>query len=150
MNLQSDKNLLNRLNKISELNVIYIKCESPIFHKRFSDVSKFFRSIKNGLYKTGGLTNRQFFKGLSGVYFSLESQSHIELLIIYDVSKKTLNELQTLTRVKKLLGLSVSVEIGGFDEHSSKLEDFIQVRRRVQPFGDLYFNKTSNFDLVSH
>lgn len=149
MNHQISENVLDRLTNLTELNVIYIKCESPIFYRRFSDVSKFFRSIKNGLYKTGGLTNRQFFKGLSGVYFSLESQNLIEILIVYDESKKTLNELQILTRVKKLLGLSVFVEIGGYKQYSSKVQDFLQVRMRVQPFGDLYFNNPTNFESVS-
>lgn len=149
MYLQKDKNVLDRLDKLSDLQVIYIKCESHLFYRRFSDVSKFFRSIKNGLYRTGGLTNRQFFKGLSGVYFSLESQNIVELIIIYDMSIRSLNGLQTITRIKKLLGLSVSVEIGGYEEYFTKIQDFIKIRRTIQPFGDLYFNKPTNIGNVS-
>ena len=80
MNLQKEERILKRLDKISNLEVIYIVCKSPIFYKRFSEVSKFFRSVKNGLYSTGGQTNRQFFKEISGVYFSLENQNNIEIL----------------------------------------------------------------------
>ena len=142
MNLQKEERILKRLDKISNLEVIYIVCKSPIFYKRFSEVSKFFRSVKNGLYSTGGQTNRQFFKEISGVYFSLENQNNIEILIVYDDSIKSLNHLQITTRIKKLLGLSISVEIGDYIQYSSKIQDFLKIRRRLQPFGEIYFKGT--------
>jgi hypothetical protein len=95
--------------------------------------------VKNGLYSLGGQSNRSFFKDLSGVYFTLESNGIVEILIVYDTSIRILNQLQLMTRLKKLLGLSVKIEIGGYNDYRSKILEILHIKRDVQPFGDFYF-----------
>jgi hypothetical protein len=42
-------------------------------------------------------------KGLTGVYFSLELGEEFQILIVYDSSVKSLTNLDTAVRLKKLL-----------------------------------------------
>jgi hypothetical protein len=139
MYLQKDKKVISQLDKIDTLQVIHIQLESHKFYKRFKGYSFFFRSVKNGLYSLGGQSNRSFFKDLSGVYFTLESNGIVEILIVYDTSIRILNQLQLMTRLKKLLGLSVKIEIGGYNDYRSKILEILHIKRDVQPFGDFYF-----------
>jgi hypothetical protein len=65
------QNILEDLKDRKNLQAIQIKTTSLNFNLRFgSSISLFFRSLKNGLYSIQGTSNRAYFKGLSGIYFS--------------------------------------------------------------------------------
>ena len=74
------------------LQAIHIKTSFANFNKRFSDVSKFFRTMKNSLHAVGRQTNRTFFKGLSGMYLSETNGIDFEIIIIYDDNIKEISE----------------------------------------------------------
>jgi len=142
MSLYLEQSIISRLKEIKNLQVIQVKSTSKNFEKKFGgSISLFFRSLKNGLYSFQGITNREYFKGISGVYFSLEDLEVFEIIIVYDTTIKTLNRIQVMTRLKKLLGLDIEIKIGEFIEFEKRIQEMIGIRRKTQSFGDYYFRK---------
>ena len=123
--------------------VIQIITTNKIFEERFDgSMSYFFRCLKNGLYTLGSggsLTNREYFKNISGMYFSLEKSEELEILILIDKSSKQLNELQVKARIKKLLGINTQIKIGELEEFEERIKEMFGIKRRTQVFGDYYF-----------
>ena len=123
--------------------VIQIITNNKLFEERFDgSMSYFFRCLKNGLYTLasgGGLTNREYFKNISGMYFSLEKSEELEILILIDKSSKHLNELQVKARIKKLLGINTQIKIGELEEFEERIKEMFGIKRRTQVFGDYYF-----------
>jgi len=120
------------------LKAIHIKTSFSNFNKRFSDVSKFFRTMKNSLHAVGRQTNRTFFKGLSGMYLSETDGIDFEIIIIYDDNIKELNRIQVITRLRKLLGFDIQIDFGSFEQFESKIIQMVGVERKVQKFGNWY------------
>jgi dsDNA-specific endonuclease/ATPase MutS2 len=142
MSLYSERILITRLKENKNLQVIQVKTTNENFEKRFEgSISMFFRSLKNGLYSFQGITNREYFKGLSGVYFSLEHKDVFEIIIVYDTKVKDLNKIQIMTRLKKLLGIEVEISIGEFMEFENRIHEMIGIRQKTQSFGDYYLRK---------
>lgn len=142
MSLIKERRILTSLIQSNNLEVIHIITDQKNFETKFEgSISLFFRSLKNGLYSINGITNRQFFKGISGVYFSMENEEKMEIIIIYDKSLKTLNQVQVINRIRKLLGYNIEINFGEFSEYELKIRDMIGIRRKTQLFGDYYYNK---------
>jgi hypothetical protein len=122
----------------TKLEAIHIKTIFANFNKRFSDVSKFFRTIKNSLHAVGRQTNRTFFKGLSGMYLSETDGIDFEIIIIYDDNVKKLNRIQVITRLRKLLGFDIQIDFGSFDQFDFRIRQMVGVERKAQKFGSWY------------
>jgi hypothetical protein len=120
------------------LKAIHIKTSFSNFNKRFSDVSKFFRTMKNSLHAVGRQTNRTFFKGLSGMYLSETDGIDFEIIIIYDDNVKELNRIQVITRLRKLLGFDIQIDFGSFDQFDVRIRQMVGIERKVQKFGNWY------------
>ena len=106
MPLLTDQRTLIKLKDNEHLEAIQVKTTTENFNERFDgSISQFFKTLKNGLNSFNGVSNREYFKGISGAYFSLSDGEEFEIIIIYDSSIKKLNQLQVITRLKKLLGL---------------------------------------------
>ena len=120
------------------LKAIHIKTSFSNFNKRFSDVSKFFRTMKNSLHAVGRQTNRTFFKGLSGMYLSETDGIDFEIIIIYDDNVKELNRIQVITRLRKLLGFDIQIDFGSYDQFDVRIRQMVGVERKVQKFGNWY------------
>ena len=98
MSLLKEQIILNTLKENKNYQVIQIITTNQNFEDRFEgSISLFFRSLKNGLYSFNGVSNREYFKGISGVYFSLEEVEKFEIIIVYDTTVKTLNQTQVIT-----------------------------------------------------
>ena len=139
MSLHKEQNLISTLRNNKNLQIIQVITTNQNFEKRFNgSISQFFRSLKNGLYSYQGVSNREYFKGISGVYFSLEDRELFEIIIVNDTSYKTLNKIQVITRLKKLLGFDIQVNLGIFDEYEPRIREMIGVKQRTQTFGDYY------------
>jgi len=132
------KSILEDLRGRYDLQAIHIKTSSKNFYKRFADVSKFFRTMKNSLHAVGRQTNRTFFKGLSGVYFSECNGEQIEVIILYDSSTSILNEIQVITRLRKLLGFDILIDFGSFEQFECRIRQMAQIVRKTQTFGNWY------------
>jgi hypothetical protein len=76
-------------------------------------------------------------KGINGMYCSLELSDDFQILIVYDGSKQ-LNSLDTSIRLKKLLGLSIQVEYGTYEDFKPVIYQMFGIKRKIQPFGQYY------------
>jgi len=133
------QNILEDLKDRNNLQAIQIKTTSKEFNLRFnSSVSSFFRSLKNGLYSFQGTSNRAYFKGLSGVYFSESNGEQIEIIILYDSTISFLNKIQVITRLRKLLGYDSLIDFGTFEQFESRISQMAGIQRKVQKFGNWY------------
>ncbi len=132
--------IIESLQDRKNLQAIHIKTSFSNFNKRFSDVSKFFRTMKNSLHAVGRQTNRSFFKGLSGMYLSETDGIDFEIIIIYDDNVKELNRIQVITRLRKLLGFDIQIDFGSFDQFDVRIREMVGVERKVQKFGNWYKN----------
>jgi len=133
------QNILEDLKDRKNLQAIQIKTTSLNFNLRFgSSISLFFRSLKNGLYSIQGTSNRAYFKGLSGIYFSECNGDDFEIIIIYDASLNNLNRIQVITRLRKLLGFDIQTEFGLFEQFEVRIRQMVGIVRKTQTFGDWY------------
>jgi hypothetical protein len=130
--------IIESLQGKKNLQAIHIKTSFSNFNKRFSDVSKFFRTMKNSLHAVGRQTNRTFFKGLSGMYLSETDGIDFEIIIIYDDNVNELNRIQVITRLRKLLGFDIQIDFGLFDQFDARIRQMVGVERKVQKFGNWY------------
>ena len=138
MSLIQAQSIIETLQGKKNLQAIHIKTSFANFNKRFCDVSKFFRTMKNSLHAVGRQTNRVFFKGLSGVYFSETDGTDFEIIIIYDDTINELNRIQVITRLRKLLGFDIQIDFGSFDQFDVRIRQMVGVERKVQKFGNWY------------
>jgi hypothetical protein len=70
MSLLKEQRLVDYLKNYENLRAIRVISATKLFNKRFDgSVSKFFRTLKNGLNSFHGIANREYFKSLSGCYF---------------------------------------------------------------------------------
>ena len=49
-----------------------------------------------------------------------------------------MNKIQVITRLKKLLGFDIQVNLGIFDEYEPRIREMIGIKQRTQTFGDYY------------
>lgn len=146
--LKVQQNILTKLKDNQNLEAIQIKTTTANFNKRFDgSISKFFKSVKNGLNSFNGVSNREYFKGISGAYFSLADSEEFEIIIIYDSTFKKLNPLQVSTRLKKLLGLNIEVTYGTYDDYASRIFYMLGITRKSQTFGE-YYSKVTPIEVL--
>jgi hypothetical protein len=142
MPLIQDQRTLIKLKENQNLEAIQIKTTTENFNKRFDgSMSQFFKTLKNGLNSFNGVSNRVYFKNISGAYFSLSDSEEFEIIIIYDTSIKKLNPLQVSTRLKKLLGMNIEVSYGTYDDFAPRIFYMFGIIRKTQAFGEYYSKK---------
>jgi len=142
MPLIQDQRTLIKLKDNKNLDAIHIKTSTENFNKRFDgSISQFFKTLKNGLNSLNGVSNRVFFKNISGAYFSLSDSEEFEIIIIYDTTVKKLNPLKVSTRLKKLLGLNIEVSYGTYDDYATRIFYMMGITRKSQTFGEYYSKK---------
>jgi hypothetical protein len=145
MPLLTDQRTLIKLKDNEHLDAIHITTTTENFNKRFDgSISQFFKSLKNGLNSINGLSNREYFKGISGAYFSLADSEEFEIIIIYDTTVKKLNPLQVSTRLKKLLGLNIEVTYGTYEDYAARIFYMLGITRKSQTFGEYYSKEKSS------
>jgi hypothetical protein len=139
MPLIQDQRTLIKLKDNKNLDAIHIKTSTENFNKRFDgSISQFFKTLKNGLNSFNGVSNRVFFKNISGAYFSLSDSEEFEIIIIYDTTVKKLNPLQVSTRLKKLLGHNIEIAFGTYSEYAPRIFYMLGITRKSQTFGEYY------------
>jgi uncharacterized membrane protein len=142
MSLIKEQRIFNTLSENKNFQLIQIITTPHIINERFEgSISKWFRQIKNGLYSFNGISNRDYFRGISGFYLSLEEANNIEIIIVYDTTNKTLNQIQIITRIRKLLGMNAEVKFGQYGDFEKRIKELLSIKRNTQSFGDYYFNK---------
>jgi hypothetical protein len=142
MEQQKVKVLIDTITSNPHINAIRVLTTSDKFQKMFDgNVSNLFRKLKNSKSSVGSISNRLFFKNLSGCYFSSEETELFEIIILYDSSISQLNKRQVVIRIKKLLGLSTKIEFGDFFDFEGRIREIIGTVRKAQTFGEFYFKK---------
>ena len=142
MALVKELRIIEALKNNPNISVIQIITASDNFQKKFQgSISLFFRAFKNGLNSFQSVSNRIYFKNISGCYFSLDNTKNIEIIILYDSSSTSLNHLQIKTRIKKLLGLDVDISLGTYNDYSNRIIEMTGIVRESQTFGSWYFNR---------
>lgn len=140
MGQRKEQLLVKKLAGNKHIKAIRVITSNINFEKRYGgNLSVFFRTLKNSMHSYGGITNREFFKNLSGAYFSLEDMERVEIIILYDESKTELSTLQVKVRLQKLLGLGIEVEFGNYNQYEPRIKEMLGIERRSQTFGDFYF-----------
>jgi hypothetical protein len=143
MPLIQDQRTLIKLKDNNNLEAIQIKTTTENFNIRFNgSISKFFKALKNGLASINGISNREYFKNISGSYFSLSDSEEFEIIIIYDTSVKKLNQLQVSTRLRKLLGIGIEINFGNYDDFAPRIVHMLGITRKSQTFGEYYSKKS--------
>ena len=141
MGLLHEERIIETLKLNPDIKGIRILTTSKNFEERYEgSISSFFRCLKNGLGSFQSISNRKFFKNLSGCYFTLEDSKDFEIIILYDSSISELNRVQVITRIRKLLGLSITVEFGDFETYESRIREMVGIVRKTQTFGNFYFS----------
>jgi hypothetical protein len=139
MTLIRERRILDYFKDKPNIKVVSIKTTSSIIETKFDgSVHKFFQTLKNSLHSINGLTNRVFFKNLSGTYFFLNNSDKIDLIMIYDTTTNNPNELQFRVRIKKLLGLKTEIKFGEYPEFSDKLKFIVSYDKGNELFGTFY------------
>ncbi len=132
----------NYLINNSQSDAIYLKIPNLRIQKLFGgNPAHFFRMLKNGLHSFGGVSNRLFYKGLSGIYFSKSKLDTLEMVIIYE---GTYPHQETKHRIKKLLGIDVELEFGKAETFKTKIEEIVQLKTQSQFFGNAFFEKATS------
>ncbi len=145
MPLIKEQKLIDTIRSNPNMKAIRVITTSENFEKRFDgSISFFFRTLKNGLHSLNGVSNRDYFKNLSGCYFSLEETETFEIIILYDANLNPINKLQAAIRIKKLLGLNIDIEFGDFLDYENRIREMIGIVRKTQTFGDFYFNQKND------
>jgi hypothetical protein len=141
MSLSKGKRIIAAIRSNPNMRAISIKTTRDNFEKRMhGSPSLFFKKLKNGLNSINGMTNREYFRNLSGCYFSLEDTNNLEIILLYDSAISNLKELQINIRIKKLLGLDIEIKHGTYAEFEHRITEMLGIVSKTQTFGDFYFN----------
>jgi hypothetical protein len=141
MMLQKTKSLIRQIESNTELKCIHIISTSEALHVRAkSSTSHFFRMLKNSLQSINGVSNRKYFNGLSGCYFSFIDSKRFEIIIVYD-KKCRLTFLHLAARVKKILGHNTRVTMGETDDYIERIKQISDLRTEAQTFGEFFVMK---------
>lgn len=139
MPLVKEQKLIESIENNPNLKAIRILTTYDNFEKRYEgSISQLFRGLKNGMNSFQGKSNREYFKNLSGCYFSLGEPDLFEIIILYDGTINNLNRIQVATRIKKLLGLSTVIELGVYSDYADRIKEMIGIVRKTQKFGNWY------------
>jgi hypothetical protein len=137
-----EQRLLDLFAQNPNMRGIRVVTSSINFEKLFGgSIGYFFKTLKNSLQSVNGVSNRQFFKNLSGAYFSLDNSKEFEIILIYDEKLSNLPETQVKIRLKKLLGHDIKIQFGTFLEFSARIKEMLGIVRKSQVFGDFYDKK---------
>lgn len=142
MPLIKEQKLIDSLKSNPNIKAVKVITSSINFEKRFEgSISFFFRNLKNGMNSFNGISNREYFKNLSGCYFSLDETEVFEIIILYDSTLSQLNQNQTIIRIKKLLGIDTLIEFGEYSDYAVRIKEMIGIVRKSQTFGHFYFKR---------
>jgi hypothetical protein len=112
--------------------VIQIVCDNTFFQKTLKTPSRFYRKLTNSKSSIGGITNREYFKGVTigGGYFFKTDKSNIKLYLC--LKGETLSNIQLMVRIRKILPVSQVVIL-------EDLPDTVINNYQFQPVGEYYF-----------
>lgn len=142
MALIKEQRIYNKLYQNPNIMGVRIITPSSNFEKRFDgSINHFFKKFKNSLQSVNGVSNREYFKDISGAYFSIDNSETFDIIILWDSSITQPSNLQMKIRIKKLLGNEIELVFGKFSEFEGRIKEMLGIVSKSQLFGEYYGKK---------
>jgi hypothetical protein len=115
MILHYNKSIFKRFINESELETIRITTNTESFFNQYDSISCWWRRFKNSKISiSGSITNRKYFKNLSGCYFVSTDGDKFTIIIVYDPNTSNISKTPTTIRIKKTFIDNIDIEYGTF------------------------------------
>ena len=130
--------------------LIVLNYKSQDFFKYNRSISKFYQKLTNSKSAVGKFSNREWFENISNGFYKFQVNPETTSIYISLEPKKTINELDLKTRIKKIKPFPAEIEIGIndfelLDKYFFKLFDY---NSGVEVFGNLKKKEYDNLALL--
>ena len=117
------------------------------FFKYNSSISKFYQKLTNSKSAVGKLSNREWFKNINNGFYKYQVNPQTTTIYISLEPKRTINQLDLKTRIKKIKPFPEEIEIGinDFDLLDKYFFNLFDYNSGVEVFGDLKRKKQRFF-----
>jgi hypothetical protein len=119
--------------------LIVLHYKTSEFFKYNLSISKFYQKITNSKSAVGKLSNRDWFKNIKNGFYKYQVSPETTTIYISLEPKKTINELDLKTRIKKIKPFADVIEIGlnDFDLLNKYFFNLFDYNSGVEVFGNL-------------
>jgi hypothetical protein len=119
--------------------LIVLHYKTSNFFKYNLSISKFYQKITNSKSAVGKLSNREWFKNIKNGFYKYQVSPETTTIYISLEPKKTINELDLKTRIKKIKPFPEEIEIGinDFDLLDKYFFNLFDYNSGVEVFGNL-------------
>jgi hypothetical protein len=119
--------------------LIVLHYKTSEFFKYNLSISKFYQKITNSKSAVGKLSNREWFKNVKNGFYKYQVSPETTTIYISLEPKKTINELDFKTRIKKIKPFPEEIEIGinDFDLLDKYFFNLFDYNSGVEVFGNL-------------
>jgi hypothetical protein len=119
--------------------LIVLNYKTSEFFKYNRSISKFYQKLTNSKSAVGKLSNREWFKNIRNGFYKYQVNPETTTLYIGLEPKKSLNELDLKTRIKKIKPFPDVMEIGknDFDLLNKYFFNLFDYNTGVEVFGNL-------------
>ena len=134
-----NKSIFKRFKNESELKTIKITTNTETFFNQYKNVSSWWRRLKNSKISTSGsITNRTYFKNLSGCYFVSSNGDKIKIIIVYDPNTSNISKTQTIVRIKKTFVDFTDIEFETYYETYKEINEMMRYYSNFSFVGNWY------------
>ncbi len=119
--------------------LIVLNYNTQDFFKYNNSVSKFYQKLTNSKSAVGKLSNRDWFKNIRNGFYKYQVNPETTTIYISLEPKKTINELDLKTRIKKIKPFPEEIEIGinDFELLEKYFFNLFDYNSGVEVFGNL-------------
>jgi len=139
-----------RSNLKSNFVLIVLTYKTQDFFKYNSSISKFYQKLTNSKSAVGKLSNREWFKNIKNGFYKYQVNPQTTTIYISLEPKKTINQLDLKTRIKKIKPFPEDIEIGinDFDLLDKYFFNLFDYNSGVEVFGNLKRKEYDNLSLL--
>jgi len=130
--------------------LIVLTYKTQDFFKYNSSISKFYQKLTNSKSAVGKLSNREWFKNIKNGFYKYQVNHQTTTIYISLEPKKTINQLDLKTRIKKIKPFPEDIEIGinDFDLLDKYFFNLFDYNSGVEVFGNLKRKEYDNLSLL--
>ena len=130
--------------------LIVLTYKTQDFFKYNSSISKFYQKLTNSKSAVGKLSNREWFKNIKNGFYKYQVNPKTTTIYISLEPKKTINQLDLKTRIKKIKPFPEDIEIGinDFDLLDKYFFNLFDYNSGVEVFGNLKRKEYDNLSLL--
>lgn len=139
MVLHYNKSILKRFLNESDLETIKITTKTESFFNQYDNVSSWWRRFKNSKISiSGSITNRIYFKNLSGCYFVSTNGDKLTIIIVHDPNTSKITKTSTTIRIKKTFTDYTDIEYGTYYESYKEINEMMRYYSNYSFVGKWY------------